>query len=185
MKKHNYFITNEAVKYWKKEAKSGRLHVARSGDKTYIVNSYSAFVIPANPLLYENLVQPATLRPGPEDGKSQIWKNGEYYEEPATETVRMVENILSENTDTVNRTPFTMDVETGVIRIYKLASGALAGINVKYDAMVDFSFGHTAVMANPKAPAVFRSGDFTALLLPVYKPELETWARALTGGESK
>ena len=180
MKKHTYFITAAAVKYWKKEVKSGNLRVATSGDKIYIVNGFNAFVIPNNNYIYSELVQPATLHPMPADGSAYIWQNGKMREDRAADTVNIVERILSANADTVERTRFSVDTGNDTTcRIYKLSGGPLAMVNVNYDAMVDFTFAHTATMANNKALAVFRSGEFIAVLLPVHPRALGDWVNQL------
>lgn len=180
MKKHTYFITAAAVKYWKNEVKSGNLRIATSGDKIYIVNSFNAFVIPNNNYIYSELVQPATLHPMPADGSAYIWQNGKMREDRAADTVNLVERIISANAAAVERSRFTADYGGGeVCRIYKFSGGTLAGINVKYDAMVDFTFSHTATMASNRSPAVFRSGDFIAVLLPLNLPALGDWVNQL------
>lgn len=181
MKKNYYPITAAAVKYWKKEVKSGNLRVATSGDKIYIVNSYNAFVIPNNNYIYSELVQPATLHPAPEDGDAYIFQNGEMRKDIATRVADIVERILSADAGTVERTRFSVDTSDGVTcRIYKLSGGNLAMVNANYDSMVDLTYKHTATMANDKAPAVFRFEHFTAVILPMHPRSLGDWVSQLT-----
>lgn len=180
MKKHTYFITAAATKYWKKEVKSGNLRIATSGEKIYIVNGYNAFVIPNNNYIFSELVQPATLCPAPADGSAYIWRNGKMQEDRAADTVNIVERILSANTGAVERTRFSVDAGGDkTCRIYKLSNDSLGMIDVKYESMVDFTFSHTATMANNKAPAVFHSGEFIAVLLPVHPRSLGDWVNQL------
>ena len=178
------FITKDATKYWKKEvsSKKGRLQIATNGDKIYIVNSYNAFIIPNNAALYALLVQPATLMPAPEDGAAHIWINGDFRKDSAASTVSMIENTLSASGNPVSRSGFIIDGKNNdQLRVFKLSDGSLSSINIKYDAMLDFSLPYSATMKNTKAPAVFRSGDFTGILLPVFFPELSNRVRDLLG----
>lgn len=180
MKKTRFFITAEATKYWKKEVKNGVLRVATSGEKIYIVNGYNAFVIPNNNHVFETLVQPATLRPAPEDGRAYFWSNGTMREDDAKSTVELVEKILAAGVnDPVYRTQFCVDTATTTCRIFKLNSGTLAAIDTRFDVMVDYTFSHGATMANNKAPAVFRSDDFAAILPPVNLTTLGDQVRKL------
>lgn len=181
MKKASFFITSEATKYWKKEVKNGRLQVATKGDKIYILNNYNAFIIPNNPYVYAELVQPATLRPAPEDGRAFIWLHGGLREDSADDTVNIIERNIEEGTGAAERTRFTVDVETAAYRVYKAANGQLAAVNAKYDSMVEHSFSHELTMKDQHSPAILRDGDFLALLLPCRQSRLESWARDLIG----
>jgi hypothetical protein len=167
MKKQKQFITNNAVKYWKKEVKSGRLHVATQGEKIYILNGYNAFVIPNNKYLFETLVQPATLRPAPEDGRAYIWISGEMREEPAQNTVDIVERSITAAEHEATRTPVIYEYKENAHRIYKLHNGDLVAINEKYDSMVDFSFSVSLKMNKRIAPLIVTHGEITAVLMPV------------------
>lgn len=183
MKKANYFITAAATKYWKKEVKGGNLRIATTEEKIYILNGYNAFVIPNNKYIFADLVQPATMRPAPEVGRAHIWINGNMSEGSAKETTDIVDRILSADTAAVKRTQFTVDTTNGDnLRIYKLESGKIVGINSKYDSMIDFRIPCTSTMATPRTPAVFVSADITAIICPVHLGKLEEWAQALTEG---
>lgn len=180
MKKNDFFITGNATKYWKKEVKNGRLQIATKEDKIYILNGYNAFIIPNNAFVYELLVQPATLRPAPEDGRAHIWINGIMREDSAADTINIIDRLLTAETAPVERTRWTVDAgDDKTLRIYKRQRGDVIGIDTKYDSMVDFSFRHSGTMAGNKCPAIFTSGDFIALLLPVNNPSITDWARAL------
>lgn len=183
MKKNNYFITNEAVKYWKKEIKNGHFRVATEGESIYLVNGYNAFVIPNNAYIFAELVQPATLRPAPEEGRAYIWQNGNSREEAAAVTTNIVKRVLNNDAPPVKRTPLVCDSKCkgGAVRVYKLENGDCAGIDTRFDAMVDFSFSHTARMTSDRSPAVITSGDFIAVLLPVHMPELPGLIRSVAG----
>lgn len=186
--KNNFFVTSAATKYWKKEVKNGRLHVATQGDKIYIVNSCSAFVIPNNQYIFAELVQPATMRPAPADGAAHIWRNGDFREDTAAGTVDLVTCILNAAQDAapVERTRFSVDIEKDTHRVYKLTGGAAAMVNSKYDCMVDRTFRHTAKMANNKAPLILSDGEFTGILMPVHPGNLPGWiAELAAGGETK
>lgn len=184
MKKSDFFITGNATKYWKKEVKNGRLQVATKDDKIYILNGYNAFVIPNNAFVYELLVQPATLRPAPENGRAHIWNNGIMREDRAEGTINIFERLLAAETAPAERTRWIVDADDDkTCRVYKRQRGDIVGIDTKYDSMVDFTFNHTATMAGNKCPVIITSGEFVALLMPVYLAKLGDWARDIGGDE--
>ena len=132
------------------------------------------------PEVFADLVQPATLRPAPEDGKAYKWIGGIFYEESADYTTDLIDRILTAETAGVTRTRWTVEDSSGrTCRIYRRKRGDLIGFNTDYDNMVNWEFEPVGTMAANKAAAVWRYGEFVALLMPVYLDRLEEWAKEL------
>lgn len=164
--KNYYFITNAAVKYWKKEVKNGNLRVATLEGQIYIVNSYNAFIIPAG--LYSAMVQPATLQAAPEEGRAYIWKNGKFSTGDAADVAAIVTRAIDPDAPNAERTAFSVDHKTGAARIYKLEGGELAPISGEFDAMLNHDYRHTIQARSTKSAFVFKTDGITAVIMPIY-----------------
>lgn len=178
----NLFITKQAQKHWKKEIAKGHLQIAAHEDKIYLLNTYNAFIVPQNTLMYEYLIQPATLRPAPDGGEAQVWHNGTYYQAAAAETIHIIKGIMEKSSNAVTRTPFSFDDENEqTLRIYTLPDGQHITINQKYDAMIDHKQDCHITGSGPKSPIVFTDASelFTAILLPVLCARLDAHIQAL------
>ena len=170
MAKSVYLITKEATRYWKHCTKHNRFRIAVKNDKIYIVSDATAFVIPADKIIYENLVLPAVGYNMPENNRAYHWDNGSMIITAADDTVRLVDNLLNEPTGPARRTRFTVDVKGAadcIGRIYKTDSGELGVINEAFDSMINFNMMHEISMAKAIAPAVITGLNMTVVILPI------------------
>lgn len=180
--KNYYLITKEATKYWKKAIKSDRVMVANYDGKIYIVNGYNAFRFPAMPLLWDELARPAFMAEMPVDGAAVEYIRGEARPGCAPDIANLFNRNMEDRTPAA-RMPFMSDANGETCRLFKNTAGKLAIVNVKYDAMVDFSMAESIYCAGSVNPVIAENEHFAAILLPMrLSPIFADLARETFGG---
>lgn len=164
--KNKYMLTKEVTKYWKKAIKTDTVMVTRCDDKIYILNGYNAFIIPAAPIVWDDIVRPALAMEAPENGAAFQFVRGEKQAVTQADIINIIEKNTQDKTPAM-RTPFTYDTANGSLRLYKNANDTLSAVSTKYDAMIDYALADNVYCGGRYAPVVFEAAYFTALLMPV------------------
>lgn len=164
--KNHYLITGAATKYWKKAIKNDRVMVCNKDGYIYILNGYNAFKMPAVPYLWDVLARPAFMVDMPEPGAAFQYDRGEKREAIAADIAFKIDSFLT-NTAPAERLPFMFDSLNITARLYKLNTGTVVGVDVKYDEMVNASMANAIYCGGKYAPVVFINDQFVALLMPV------------------
>lgn len=180
--KNYYLITKEATKYWKKAIKSDRVMVANYDGNIYIVNGFNAFRFPAMPLLWDEIARPAFMAEMPADGAAVNYLRGEACPDNAASVANIFNRNMEDRTHAA-RMPFMSDANGETCRLFKNTAGKLAIVNVKYDALVDFSQAESIYCAGSINPIVAENEHFAAILLPMrLSPLFADLARETFGG---
>lgn len=164
--KNRYMLTKEVTKYWKKAIQTDAVMVTRRDDKIYILNGYNAFIIPALPVVWDEIVRPALAMEMPENNAAFQFVKGEKQAAVQADIINIIEKCTQDKTPAM-RTPFTYDAANGSLRLYKNANDALTAVSTKYDAMIDYALADNIYCGGRCSPVVFETICFTALLMPV------------------
>lgn len=164
--KTNYLITGEATKYWKKAIKSDRVMIANKSEHIYILNGYNAFKFPAKPFLWDAIARAAFMVDMPGSDSAFQYYNGEKQFATVDDVAQRIEQIIEDRTP-AQRLPFCWDAPFCTTRLYSINNGEIAGVNVKYDAMVNIELAKKVYCKGRYAPVVIADDYITAILMPV------------------